>query len=389
MKEIKLIKSTFYKEKNTKRLLCEFIKKSKQLSIGKECEKFEEKFSEWQGRKYCVMFNSGSSANLALIQSLLNIGKIKKNKKVGFSAITWATNVMPLMQLGLKPIPVDIEKRSLNISLDKIKVAYKKDKFDCLFLTNLLGFSDNLISIKNFCNKNNIVLIEDNCESLGSEYENIKLGNFGLASTFSFFAGHHLSTVEGGAACTDDESIYTELKMVRSHGWDRHLSFTNQNYLRKKYKVTKFYSKYIFYDLAYNLRPTEIQGFLGLTQLRYINEIIKKREYNFNKFLNIYKNSDFENLDFKKMNIISNFGFPILCKEKSKVKKYIRLCNKNKIEIRPIVGGLITKQPFYKKYIKENYNLSNAEDVYAKGFYFGNNPEMIKSEINYIVNLLK
>ena len=236
---INLIKSTFYKEKLTKKKLCAFIEKAQQLSIGKEVVGFEKNFSAWQGRKYSVMFNSGSSANLALIQVLINLKKIKYGDTVGFSAVTWATNVMPLINLHLKPVPIDIELDTLNISSKGLVQAYQKHKFKLLFITNLLGYCDDLGEIQKFCKKHNIILIEDNCESLGSEYKGRKLGNFGFASTFSFYVGHHLSTIEGGMVCTDDKEIDTMLRIVRSHGWDRHLTKGEQDKLRKKYSWYK------------------------------------------------------------------------------------------------------------------------------------------------------
>src|SRR5581483_3321311 len=141
---IKLIKSTFYNEKETKKALCEFIIKADQLSIGRECEKFEKSFALYQQRKHCIFVNSGSSANLALIQALLNLGKIKKGDSIGFSALTWSTNVMPLIQLGLEAVPFYVELDTLNVSSKKLRQTLKKHKLKLLFLTNLLGFCDDI-----------------------------------------------------------------------------------------------------------------------------------------------------------------------------------------------------------------------------------------------------
>lgn len=382
---IKLIKSTFYHEKETKEALIEFIRNTSQLSMGRECITFEQKFAFWQGKKYCVMFNSGSSANLALIQSLHNLSILNKTDVVGFSAITWATNVMPIIQNGLVPYPIDIEISSLNVSPRTLLDTLKHTKLKALFLTNLLGFSDDIATIKKICDERKILLLEDNCESLGSEYNNIKLGNFGFASTFSFFVGHHMSTIEGGAVCTNDEKLYNELLMVRSHGWDRHLSQEVQSKTRKKHKVDNFYSKYTFYDLAYNIRPTEINGFLGKNQLKYLDETIDRREKNFKKLSSIYNNPLFERIDTQ-MSKYSNFAFPIICKNTKIKENYINKCNKNRIEIRPIVSGIMTKQPFYTKYIpNQGTELPNAQYVHNNGLYFGNNPDLTSKEISLIL----
>lgn len=387
---IKLIKSTFYKENITKKKLCTFISNAKQLSIGPQCYSFEKNFAKWQGKKYCVFFNSGSSANLAIVQTLLNLGLLKKNDLTGFSAITWATNPMPLIQLGLQTMPIDVELDTLNISSSKLLSFLGKNNIKMLFLTNLLGFCDDIDKIKQICDKKHIILIEDNCESLGTIYKTKKLGNFSLASTFSFFVGHHMSTIEGGAVCTDDEKIATMLKLVRAHGWDRNLEETEQNILRKEHKVeSSFYSKYTFYDLGYNLRPTEINGFLGNNQLKYLDEIIEKRQANFiklSKAINMRDDLYFP-LKFNHISLLSNFAYPVICKSKKIRDQLIKKCE-GIIEIRPIVGGDMTHQPFYKKYMPQFEKVlgnSNADIIKEQGLYFGNNPEMTNKELKLLI----
>ncbi len=383
---IKLVKSTFYKEKETKRKLADFILKSDHLSFGKECEKFEKKFAQWQGRKDCIFVNSGSSANLAITQALLNLGRIKKEDIVGYSAVTWSTNVMPLLQLGLTAIPIDIEIDTLNVSSKKVLEVLKKYPLKAIFLTNLLGFCDDIDIIKKVCKDEGILLIEDNCESLGTVYKGKLLGNYGLASTFSFYVGHHMSTVEGGAICTDDEELATMLKIVRSHGWDRNLTLVKQKEMRDKFKVNStFYSRYTFYDLGYNFRPTEVNGFIGNTQLKYLDEIIERRKNNFLKIAPlVYINNDkYYPIKIEHMDLISNFAVPVVCKTKKIKDDLVKNC-KGRIEIRPIVGGDIAIQPFFKKYEKNGFSNNNAKLVHEQGLYFGNNPELTDKEINEV-----
>lgn len=387
---IPLIKSTFYHEEKTKSELIKFIKNAKKLSFGEECESFEKNFAQWQKRKYCIFVNSGSSANLALIQALLNTGKIKKGDQVGFSAVTWSTNVMPLIEMGLAPIPVDIEISSLNVSSRTLLSVLKKYKLKALFLTNLLGFCDDIDKIRDVCKQKKVLLIEDNCESLGTIYKGKKLGNYGLASTFSFYVGHHMSTIEGGAVVTDDEDLATMLKLVRAHGWDRNLDFAKQDKIRKKFRInSQFYSRYTFYDLGYNLRPTEINGFIGNYQLNFIEEILRKRNENFKKMaLSIYKKSDlYYPIRHNHIDFLSSFAIPLVCRSKKTKGKLVRRC-RGKIEIRPIVGGDMTKQPFFAKYVKD-FSLefySNAKLVHEHGLYFGNNPELTDQEMKEIVD---
>lgn len=386
---INLIKSTFYHEKETKKELVKFIMKADKLSFGEQCLAFEKKFAQWQQRKYCILLNSGSSANLALIQALLNLGRIKKGDYVGFSQVTWSTNVMPLIQLGLNAVPVDVEISTLNVSSKKLLEVLKKYPIRMLFLTNLLGFCDDIDEIKKICSKKKIILIEDNCEAIGSVYKNKRLGNFGLASTFSYYVGHHISTIEGGSVCTDDEDLATMLRIVRAHGWDRNLDYAKQAKLRKQFKINSvFYSRYTFYDLGYNMRATEICGFLGVLQMKYIDEIIKKRQANFKYLANIiYQRSDlFYPIRYDHMNVVSNFAFPLICKSKKIRDELAKKCE-NKIEIRPIVAGDISKQPFFHKYLKKYSPLkSDSLIIQNQGLYFGNNPELTKVELQKIVD---
>ncbi|KKP66666.1 MAG: DegT/DnrJ/EryC1/StrS aminotransferase [Candidatus Roizmanbacteria bacterium GW2011_GWC2_35_12] len=374
-----------------KEKLNDFIKSATQLSIGKECEKFERNFAKYQKRKHSVFLNSGSSANLALIQALLNLGKLKKGDMVGFSAVTWATNPMPLIQLGLKAVPVDVELSSLNISSKTLEAIIKKYPLKALFITNLLGFCDDIDKISRICKKNKIILIEDNCESLGTVYKGKLLGNFGYASTFSFFVGHHMSTIEGGSICTDDEELATMLVLVRAHGWDRNLPPEKQIVLRKQHKTeSTFYSRYTFYDLGYNLRPTEINGFIGNYQLQFIDEIISKRESNFMKLAPlIYGNvKKYYPIKYNHIDLLSNFAFPIICKSKEIRDELIVKCELQ-VEIRPIVGGNMTSQPFFKKYVSEFKKLDypNAKLINEQGLYFGNNPEMTDEEISELISI--
>lgn len=387
---IKLIKSTFFNEPDTKKKLVDFISKADILSFGPECLKFEQSFAKWQGRKHCVFLNSGSSANLAIIQALLNQGKLNRDDKVGVSTLTWSTNVMPLMELGLNVIPIDVELDTLNVSSRQLFRALRRHDIKMLFITNLLGFCDDIDEIRKICDAEGIILIEDNCESLGTVYRGKKLGNYGLASTFSFYVGHHMSTIEGGAVCTDDEELASMLRIVRAHGWDRNLAEEHQQIIRDKHKVNStFYSRYTFYDLGYNLRPTEINGFIGNTQLPYLDEIVQTRKDTFlNMAKEIYAQTEkFFPIRFDHIDLISNFAIPIVCKTKRIRDELVDKCT-DKLELRPIVGGDMTRQPFFTKYEnRKALTNSNAGMIHDQGLYFGNNPDMTEKEKQQILKI--
>ncbi len=386
---IKLIKSTFFNEAESKDLLCKFIIDTKFLSMGEQCKDFEINFSKKQGRKYSVFVNSGSSANLILIQALLNLGRLKKGDSVALSSLTWATNVMPIIQLGLTPIFLDCELDNLNVSSAIFRQALKNFDIKCLFITNALGLCADLDEISLLCKDKGIILLEDNCESLGSIAFNKNLGNFGLASTFSFFVGHHISTIEGGIVVTDDFSIFEQLLMVRAHGWDRSLCDKSKRNLRELHNIDNFYSQYMFYDLAYNLRPTEINGFLGNLQIQYWDKIVKERQKNF-LFLNnlIIDNKNLISINHAHIDTLSSFAIPVIVKDNFDINIYKKRCIDLNVEFRPMIAGNIANQPFVKKYFSIDYSLPNAEYLHKNSFYFGNHPELTGNELSILSGII-
>jgi CDP-6-deoxy-D-xylo-4-hexulose-3-dehydrase len=357
--------------------------------MGDKCREFETSFAMKQKTKHAILFNSGASANLALLQALKNLGRLKDGDKVGFSALTWSTNVMPIIQLGMIPVPIDCSTRTLNVMSDNLLERIKEVKLQAFFGTNVLGFLGDLDKIKEICKNNNIIFLEDNCESLGSELPSGKAGNFSLGSTFSFYVSHHMSTIEGGMVCTSDDKLAEMLKLVRSNGWDRDLTQTQKEVLRKQHGIkSEYQSKYTFYDLGYNLRPTEITGFLGSFQLKFLDKNIKTRIKNYLKLEKIISgNDDLLNLSRSHITKLSTFCILVICKTPELKEIY-----KNKFiqaGIRPIIAGNMQKQPFHSKYVSDIYDLPGADFVHDNGFYCGNYPELTKKDLDLISSCLK
>jgi CDP-6-deoxy-D-xylo-4-hexulose-3-dehydrase len=322
---IPLMKNTFLNEYDTKIALTEFILKTTRLSMDVKCYEFELAFSRFQQRKYANLFNSGGSANLALLQALKNLGRLKDGDMIGFSGLTWATNTMPIIQMNLIPVPLDCDVATLNVMSVNLLDRLRQIDLKAVFLTNVLGFTGDLTEIKKICSERGIILLEDNCESLGTNTEGVKAGNFSLASTFSFYVAHHMSTVEGGMICTDDDDLTEMLKIVRANGWDRNLSSEQQFKWRKKYNIdSEFQAKYTFYDLGFNFRPTEITGFLGLYQLQFITDNIAIRERNYLRLEKIIKtNEDLIVLKHGHIDTLSTFAFPLVCQNPALRDKYL------------------------------------------------------------------
>ena len=388
---IPLMKNAFLKEQETREKLSEFILHADRLSMGEQCTRFEKEFSVFQGAREAVLFNSGASANLAMIQTSKNLGLLKDGDKVGFSALTWATNVMPIIQLGLQPIPIDCEPNTLNVMSNNLEERLAEMELRAFFITNALGFAGNLDAIKRICDRGKILFLEDNCEALGTEFEAGMTGNFGKMSSFSFYISHHISTIEGGMVCTNDNELAEMLRMVRANGWDRNLTSNQQNKLRKKYNISsEFEAKYTFYNLGFNFRPTEITGFLGRCQLKYLKDSIATREKNYATIeVAVKNNPDLVTLNHSHILRLSSFAFPILCKRAEIRKGYLTRFINSGIEVRLMIAGNIQEQPFYKKYLPpESYRLPGANMIHKCGFYCGNYPELTESDIRTICNCL-
>jgi CDP-6-deoxy-D-xylo-4-hexulose-3-dehydrase len=387
---IPLMKNAFLNEFETKNALAEFIIKADMLSMSTQCAEFEKTFAKRQGRKGAVLFNSGGSANLAILQSLKNMGFLKEGDNIGFSSLTWSTNVMPIIQMGFVPVPIDCNTETLNVMSHNIVDRLKEVKLKAFFATNVLGFTGDLGNIKQLCIDNNIVFLEDNCESLGTILPEGKAGNFSFASSFSFFVAHHMSTIEGGMVCTDNEDLAEMLRIVRANGWDRNLTASQQIKLRKQYDIkSDFDAKYTFYDLGYNFRPTEITGFLGLYQLQFLDKNIEIREKNYLNLETIFKkNSDLVILKHDHINVLSTFAFPVVCKTQELKETYLTRFSGAGIEIRPMIAGNIQNQPFYRKYVKKMYDLLGTDFLHNNGFYCGNYPDLTETDLETISSCL-
>jgi CDP-6-deoxy-D-xylo-4-hexulose-3-dehydrase len=362
--------------------LIEWLKTNPRLTKGDLTIEFEKKWSEWLGTKYSVFVNSGSSANLAAIYSLILSGKLKNNKIV-VPAVSWVTTVTPAIQLGLEPIMCECDMDNLGLDINHLKEIIKNENPSAIILVHVLGFPNHMDEIMELCKENNIMLIEDTCESIGSEYNGNKLGTLGDLSTFSFYFGHHMSTIEGGMVSTNDEELYHILLSIRSHGWDRDLPKEKQEFLRKKYNVDSFRSLYTFYYPGFNLRATDLQAFIGLNQLEKLSTIVENRYKNYLRYKNEIKN-DYWNVSPPENSYVSNFSFPIITKN---IKSLTKALMDNNIECRPLICGSINEHPFwYERYGKQE--LPNSKMVHEYGIYIPNNHQMTDDEISKVIKIV-
>ncbi len=357
------------------------------ITMGEKTKHFENLFAEKLGVKYALMVNSGSSANLLAAFSIINqlySKKLQPGDEVIVPSLTWPTTIYPFVQAGLTPVLVDIEKDTLNMNPDLLEQALSQ-KTKAICTVHILGNPANMLKIKKFADKHNLLLIEDTCEAIGSKFNNVYCGTFGDIGTFSFYFSHHITTIEGGMITTNNEELYEIMLEMRSHGWTRHLP--NPEKYEKLYPTID--NRYLFINTGFNLRPTDIQASFGIHQIKKLDEFNMKRREAAKLLINSLK--DLENYIYltKEMENTYHtwFGFPFLVKRKSKKSKseVIKVLEEKNISTRPVVGGNLALQPAFDTF---NYKISGdlqiTNMVHNDGIYIGIHPKTTAKTINYI-----
>jgi CDP-4-dehydro-6-deoxyglucose reductase, E1 len=355
-----------------------------QLTKGELTEKFESEWAAYTGTRYAVMVNSGSSANLIGIYSLIASDRLR-NKKVVVPALCWITDIAPVIQFGLTPILCDCNMTDLSVDIVMLEDIFKKEDPACLILVSVLGLVPDMQAIADLCEKYSVILMLDNCEGFGSKFNNKLLEQYALFSTCSLYFGHHLSTIEGGMICTNDWDLYNVLKMIRSHGWDRDLEHKNE--VRKINQVDTFQAAYKFYYLGFNVRATDLQAFLGSRQLKKAAYNNEKRYHNYNFYnylvINKYWSAPIRTLDSDEI-FISNLGYPVIHPKRNEIVKALI---ENNIEVRPLISGSMGKQPFFVN-LYGAVDFPNVSIVDQYGFYVPNHPYLKFSDIQKISQII-
>lgn len=374
MKKWKLMNDAITKEQREK--LSNYILTSDRFSQGNLVKEFEQKWSEWQGCKYSVFVNSGSSANFLAVHAMSPKGGDLWTSQ----ACTWATTVSPIMMSGNHLQLCDVKLPNLEPHIDSLNFIIRHNKPKFLFLANLLGFSAISEDLLNLCEENDITLLEDCCESHGATHKGIKVGNFGKISTFSFYYGHHMTTIEGGMCCTNDEEIYERLLLLRSHGLYRELT----QKMKEKYKYEIVDSNFTFLIPGFNVRSTEINALLGLMQLENLDEHNDIRKKNFMVFSDgLDRERYYANF---KTEGNSSFCFPVIFKDESPLKA-IKKLNEAGVETRPVIAGNLALHPFMRG-VNQYNQFTNAQWLHQNGFYIGNSQTVTREDVLWLVDLL-
>jgi CDP-6-deoxy-D-xylo-4-hexulose-3-dehydrase len=351
-------------------LLVSFIRQTTRFTQFTKVREFEQAYAAWQGCKYCVFVNSGSSANLILVNALKQLRGWQDGDEVIVPAVTWPTTVTPVMQCGLKPVFVDANLTDLSLDYDRAERRIT-NRTRGVFVAHLLGFPANVQRLKEAMKGRDIAVVEDCCESHGATLNGVKVGNLGLASTFSFYWGHHMTTVEGGMLCTDDEDLFKMFVLKRSHGLARELPPEYHSELRAKHADIDF--NFLFLTDGFNFRNTEFSAVLGLAQLKHLDEFIRIRNRNYARF-------DAEGL--------SSCVLPFIFRRSERKQGFQELIATAGIESRPLISGNLLRQPFLAPY----YNpaeFPNADLLHTNAFYIGNNQFVNDERLNVLQDLME
>jgi CDP-6-deoxy-D-xylo-4-hexulose-3-dehydrase len=357
-------------------------------TMGNSVREFENDFSNFMNTKYSVMVSSGSTANLLATAALFftKDPKLKRGDEVIVPAVSWSTTYFPLQQYGLKLKFVDIDLETLNYDLEALEGAVSNST-KMIMVVNLLGNPNDFDKINSIIEGKDILLIEDNCESMGATFNNKQAGTFGIMGTFSTFFSHHMATMEGGFITTDDEELYHILLSIRAHGWTRNLP--------KENKVSNksddwFVESFRFVLPGYNVRPLEMSGAIGVEQLKKLPSFIDNRRKNAELFVELFK----DHPDFMIQREISKsswFGFSLIIRPESNLKRkdVVNKLQENNIECRPIVTGDFTQNEVMKYFDYEIHKeLKNAKYLHQNGLFVGNQQVLIEDEINYLFKIL-
>ncbi|NBN98076.1 MAG: DegT/DnrJ/EryC1/StrS family aminotransferase [Flavobacteriia bacterium] len=362
---------------------------SQRITMSDITKEFEYEFAKYIGSKYALMVNSGSSANLLVAFSLINPKKnnyLRRNDYFLIPAICWSTSLWPFVQAGLKPIFIDVNIN--NYCLDEKKIDNKiLNKIRLIVTIHVLGNCSNIDLISRLSKNNNIFLVEDTCESLGSKYQSKYLGTFGDFGTYSFYYSHQITAGEGGMIVCNKKEDYELLHTLRAHGWDRGLG-------------KKFNNTFNFINSGFNVRPLDITAAIGLNQFKRLNKMISVRTKNRELIINAVKKHKKYNNQFEFFYPIKDlrpswFGMPLLVNKnfKNSKKKFLEYLNFNRIETRPIISGNFLNQPSAKLYNLRPKNIiesfPKSQEIEDRGFFIGLPTHLMsKNKINYLVEKL-
>jgi CDP-6-deoxy-D-xylo-4-hexulose-3-dehydrase len=362
--------------------LVEWLETDPWLTKGPLCKRFEEQWSQWLDVRHAVFVNSGSSANLAMVYAALLAGKLP-GKKVVVPAVSWATTVAPVIQLGLEPILCEADSRHYGLDLGRLEELLKEHEPSAVIAVHVLGVPNDMEGLLKLKERYGFLLLEDACAATGSKYDGKKVGSFGDMSTFSFFYGHHLSTIEGGMVCTDDEELWHLLVQVRAHGWGKDLAPEKEAELARKRQVLEFNRPFTFYVPGFNIRSTDLNARIGLSQMCRIGHVVRRRAENHRLYQQRFQASPDFSCQVNERAEICSISFAALARSKEHRARVAEALAAANIETRPLGGGNMSRQPFWT----DRYGavpLPMADRIHECCFHLPNHPGLTPQDIRFI-----
>ncbi|WP_417684500.1 DegT/DnrJ/EryC1/StrS family aminotransferase [Roseibium sp.] len=356
--------------------LCDWIKAGNRLTKADQTLAFEEEFRDWMGSGHAVFTNSGSSSNLLMIYALKESGRLRNNKAVAAS-VSWVTTVSPLMQFGFDVTLCDCDEQNLGLDLNHLEDICRTERPALLILVHVLGHANDLAAIREICDRYDVLLLEDSCEALGSTIGEKKLGTHGLAGSFSFYYGHHISTIEGGMVVTDDYDLFQLMLSLRSHGWSRDLAPERRERLTAENQIDEFRNLYTFYHAGFNLRSTDLQAFIGRSQLKKLDEIVEIRQKNFQEYKKALPDFFCQS---SATDTLSSFAYGTLVENRLEVFHALKA---EAIECRPLICGNIARHPFWIREMGPR-RLPNADKVHDYGIYLPNHHNLSADHVRRV-----
>ena len=365
--------------------LIEWMRSYPRLTMSSVTREFEEAWGRWLGVRYAVMCNSGSSANLMMYAALESTGRAG-GKKIVVPSTGWATTLMPAVQLDWTPLMCESDTKTFGLNLAYLEGILKRERPQSVILVHVLGVPCDMTGLRELQSEYGFSILEDCCASHGARHQGRMIGTFGAMSSFSFYYGHHMSTVEGGVVCTDDEELYHHLLMVRSHGWLKDLPAEKADRIMKKYGVDSFHAPFTFVIPGYNLRPTDINAKLGMIQLRKLDETVDRRIRNHQ----IYQRRLKGVVDFAPGlpgDTICSISFCALAQSTGDRRRIVTALDENKIDTRIFTAGNLGRHPFWS----DRYGVFSApmaDRLYQCGFFLPNNQSLHPADVEFVCDVV-
>jgi CDP-4-dehydro-6-deoxyglucose reductase, E1 len=366
--------------------LADWLRTNPWLTLGPMTEEFERQYAAWLGTHHASFVNSGSSANLLMYSAALLSGRLP-NRKVIVPSVSWATTVAPAIQLGFEPIMCDADARTFGLNVVHLERLLRAHEPGAVILVHVLGVPVEMEPVLRLRDRYRFLLLEDACAAMGSRYDGRLVGTFGDLSAFSFYFGHHLSTIEGGMVCTNDEDLHDLLLMLRSHGWPKNLSPEKEARRARQHGVLEFNRPFTFYLPGFNVRSTDLNAKLGLGQMTKIAHVIRRRVENHAIYQSRFHRAQGFTCQANPRATICSISFAALATSLEHRDRVADALEANGIETRPLGGGSMARQPFWvERYGAQDFPV--ADGIHERSFMLPNHPALDPADVHHICDVV-